>query len=224
MSQKTVSEKLFEKFCEQNAIPFKRICEGESRSPDYEIELGNQPIICEVKQIDPNREDCEQIEEREQGQMSAGWVPNRIRTKLKDVSRQLKHRTRGKLPGIVVIYNNIPIPKYGSSEQVLEAMFGQQTVLLESSRNSGASSRVRGVIFGGRRGVTPNHNTTVSAVAVLERRGDDLLAVRLYHNPHKVSDISLSPKLFAGLPIRQFAFKSEDFRTFSGWTELPPDI
>ncbi len=49
MSQQTLSEKLFEKWCSKAGVGYKRMPEETSRTPDYWIEIGGTRVVVEVK-------------------------------------------------------------------------------------------------------------------------------------------------------------------------------
>ncbi len=60
MTTRTISEALFERFCTETDIPFTCLSPDPSigrRTPDYEVYWQNPPVLVEVKQIDPNRDD-----------------------------------------------------------------------------------------------------------------------------------------------------------------------
>src|SRR5215216_1898358 len=79
MTDQTISEMLFERFCTDTGIPFVRLEPDSSsgqRTPDYEIHLQEPPVLVEVKQIDPNREDQALLRVfAETGEYSFGGVP-----------------------------------------------------------------------------------------------------------------------------------------------------
>jgi hypothetical protein len=85
MSAETASEKLFEEFCQLNRIPCVRIARTAARTPDYVINLGSTQVTCEVKQIDPNDEDRQELAELQRGVSTGRYLPNRLRAKLKNV-------------------------------------------------------------------------------------------------------------------------------------------
>ena len=50
-------------------------------------------------------------------------------------------------------------------------------------------------------GLTPNHNTAVSALAILDGGPTSERSPRMYHNPYGA--VVLSPELLEGLPVVQ---------------------
>jgi len=61
MQSRTWSENLFETYCKQRGYSLERmeVVPGKGRFPDYEVLTPCGPVICEVKQINPNDEDKE---------------------------------------------------------------------------------------------------------------------------------------------------------------------
>ena len=139
MPEKTTSENLFERFCTLNNIVFDPIStqsEEGLRTPDYDILVSDQKIIVEVKQIEPNEEELEAIRQFEEGKMvSVGGEPGgRVRKKIKKASGrgQIRNRTQGIYPSILVLYNAMGIagPNYTNSYNVLVGMYGLETLVL----------------------------------------------------------------------------------------------
>lgn len=177
-----------------------------------------QAVIFEIKQIDPNKKELAQFRELQQGKAIADYIPNRVRSKLKSVSAKLKTAAQHGVPTVLVIYNNVPVHRYGDPGEVLEAMFGEKSIVSEIPDDKRAPIRIGEPFLGGKRSVTPQHNTAVSAVAVLERLPDQRLVMRLHHNPF--GKVRLDPETLRSLPIRQFVFPREDSSTLNTWSEL----
>src|SRR5687767_12357453 len=104
MSDKTISEILFEQFCKENSILCSQIERQEHKTPDYDVYFGAHLVIAEVKQLDPNEVDekhCEQVRQREP---VAYWEESgrRVRIKIDSAKTQLKLRSQGKYPAILL--------------------------------------------------------------------------------------------------------------------------
>src|ERR1035441_5421716 len=103
----TISEQLFEQFCQEHMIQVTRIAESSEQTPDYEILTPNGPIVVEVKELTPNDEDVESarlLDERGYG-LAGGRVPgDRIRNKIHSASPQIKSKALGMHPGLLVLY------------------------------------------------------------------------------------------------------------------------
>lgn len=191
----THSETLFEGYCRANRIVFTRVSGSSERSPDFRIQIGQTHVVCEVKQIDMNKNDREVLAAVNAGTPTSFYVTNRVRSKLKDVSAQLKDAALAGTPTMVVLYNNSPVYDYTGYSEILQAMFGRKTsnVMFSASQETGPV--VNPPFFGGNRGLGPGQNTSVSVVAVLERDSTGQLRLRVYHNPH--GRVPLDPAVFS---------------------------
>ena len=90
---------------------------------------------------------------------------------------------------MLVIYNNVDVLRgFTDPLQIMSAMYGQYEVVL--TRIHGSVSRSRSVSrrLGGGRKLTPEHNTTISAVAVLFEGPEGPYLV-VYHNRFALNPI-----------------------------------
>ena len=93
---RTVSELLFESICDRLQIGYKPIpTEKDAKTPDFELTIGGQKIIAEVKEL---------TDYTKPGEGRSETVGARIRTKIKKCARQLRTRTAGRHPGMLVLY------------------------------------------------------------------------------------------------------------------------
>ena len=201
MNVETASEKLFEEFCGLNGIPCCRIGPAAVRTPDFAITLKGAQVSCEVKQIDPSAEDLRELAEVREGAVAGRYLPNRLRGKLKNVSSQLKSAFVAGRPTLLVVYDNTPFKSYTDHADVVQAMFGRNSVKVLVPANSSLPLQVSDPFFGGDRGIGPKHNTKVSAIAILDGGPRLPLTLRVYHNPYAV--VRLDPRVFESLPATQ---------------------
>ena len=201
MSVQPISERLFEQFCEANRIPYLRVDTGVRRTPDYVITLGGVRVTCEVKQIDPNPEDLRELAEIRGGSATARYIPNRLRGKLKDVSAQLKDAAQAGGPTLLVVYDNTPFKGYTDRADVVQAMFGRHSVRMSVPADASLPSQVSVPFFGGNRGLGPERNTAVSAIATLDGGPRQASGLRVYHNVYAA--VHLDPSAFGRLPVSQ---------------------
>ena len=195
------TERLFEEFLVDNQVEYRRVPVEDHPTPDFEVSLSGHELAVEVKQIDMNAEDRRVLSEIRAGQTASYWIPNRVRGKLKHVSRQLQRAAAAERPTIVVLYSNVALYEHGGAEEVLEAMFGQRTVTVSSPVDRSAPPAVVRVHAGGARSVTPSQNTSLSAVGILGRK-DAPIRLHVYHNPF--ARTPLPTALLTGLNARQF--------------------
>lgn len=202
MPTQPFSETLFEQFCSRHDIPCKPIPTGVGRTPDFEIRLQGVRVVCEIKQIDPNTKDLEELQAVQSDEAIGRLVPNRLRGKLKDVSGQLKTACLMGHPTMLVVYDNTPFKIYSDHLDVVQAMFGALSVTMTIPKQGGAEAIVSEPFFGGNRGVAPQQNTSVSALAILDSGPLSELKLRVYHNPY--ASVILPPELFEVLPVEQY--------------------
>lgn len=224
MNNKTVSERLFERYCNDNDIKYKRI-EASSisnkKEPDYEIQTVTELVIVEVKQFDPNEEEKKLYKQlRERGYTDAyGREPGaKVRLKIQAGAKQLKARSKGKLPALLVLYNNVPISHRGVDPyEIKTAMYGIEKIDLSVDPDANRVSLTeRG--FGPKRKMTPSSNTSLSAVGALYGSPNSELSLIVFHNIHAVKPLDWHS--FQGPRIRHFTLEEKLPRDFQDWQEL----
>ena len=83
--------------------------EADAKTPDYELVIDGWKIIAEVKEITRNKKEQESdrlLEERVYGNALKVEPGARVRKKINVSSPQIKAKTKGRHPGILVLYNN----------------------------------------------------------------------------------------------------------------------
>lgn len=199
MTNRTISEELFEHLCLSSKVPCQPVATGSERTPDFQIRLGGVQVICEVKQINSNAEDRAELEDVNGGEAVGRLVRNRMQKTLKDVSAQLKAASRGGFPTLLVVYDNTPFKMYTFHSDVVQAMFGHDSVSVSFSDNSADPPVVSEPFFGEGRTFTPGNNTSVSALAILDGGPTSSLSLRVYHNPYAM--VLLRTELLDVLPV-----------------------
>jgi len=125
--QKNESELLFDNFCLVNNLQITEIKTSDSPRPDYNVILGHQNVIVELKQI--NKDTNFTIK---QGVRTVGA---HIRKKIGKASKQVKTALAEGNPAILLIYNNLdPLQLFGTeTHDFVTAMYGEMTVELTQS-------------------------------------------------------------------------------------------
>ena len=95
--------------------------------------------------------------------------------------------------------DNTPFKMYTDHFDVVQAMFGAHTVAVSEGRK--ADPIVSEPFFGENRALTPNQNTAVSALAILDDGPTSEQKLRVYHNPYAA--VVLQPELLEVLPVVQ---------------------
>ncbi len=185
MNSKTKSELLFEQFCDENSIPYAQIDQSDYRTPDYEVHFGEQRVVIEVKQIDANKNE-RKIQERLPKLRRIGIKERsdeRVRHAIDAAHEQLKNRSQGMLPAILVLYDNSPFKSIDSTD-IKNAMYGNETVILYvSDDNDESFSEIKNGGFGSGRKFTKVDNTTISGIAKLYMFGMTLRC-DIFHNQY----------------------------------------
>jgi hypothetical protein len=216
MNNLTISELLFEQFCKDNSIPYSRIEHEQHRTPDYDVYFGEHHVIAEVKQIDQNEKDKELHEQCRLRGTAAGWEESgrRVRIKIDSAKEQLKISQD---PAILVLYDNVKIGSI-DADDIKTAMYGHETVRLALLENSEYMSvEIKSVGFGSRQKFTPRHNTTFSAIALLNKFCGSL-RLSFFHNIH--AKHLIDPSWLRRDMVNHFTLGPQIQGVFQEWQEV----
>jgi hypothetical protein len=162
-------------------------------------------LITEVKQLDPNNEDERLSKIWGTPQSPGGYdATRRVRDKLAEGYRQVKRLSKGKLPTMIVIYNNAGEWNLLDEFTISTAMFGSYGVEFGSLPDRSIEVIRRGHFEN--RKVTKETLRYLSVVSVLERKetGSENLELCCYHNPF--AKVPIEPNLLAELASNQYCF------------------
>ena len=214
----TISEERFERFCARRGIPFRRVPEGPTTTPDYEIVVNGIEIVAEIKQIEPNAEDQEILRRRDRTGAAAYWVNTlRPRQSILTGVKQLRPSAKGTRPGVVVLYELVPLLGYLGADNIAHCLYGPREVHIAVPDDPRLEPWVLGSSHGGGRVATEHHNTTLSAVAVLEVRGE-IEVISVFHNAFAA--MPLDPDRFRFDGVRHFMWQAPDPNFLPCWVEL----
>lgn len=228
MSQKSTSEYLFEKFCYLNELPCEKIEESSTQRPDYRVRISGQDFIIEIKQFDPNKKEKEVIDKINQGDHMAFSINpgERIRKAIHKANSQLKQLSNGKIPALLVVYDNIthapfwdhPNEYHTNEYCVMTAMKGVDTIPISVPKDPKQSMTFGEVVSGGKRELRSDANTTISAIAVLKRFADDDIRLDVYHNPFAA--VPIEPMLLRINNVNQFRLPKDSKNSLDKTWEL----
>jgi hypothetical protein len=208
MSQQTKSENLFEKFCALNQIPWRKIEESSLvQKPDYQVKFSGQDFIIEIKQFDPNQEELDLITREKQGENIAFSINpgERIRKAIRSANSQLKQLSKGTIPTLLVVYDNVtPAPWWDHTYaySMMTAMKGVDQISVKIPRNPKKSIIWGEVESGGKRAMRSDANTSVSAVAEIRPYAEDNIHFYVYHN--QFASVPIDPALLRLCNVKQF--------------------
>ncbi len=182
-----LAEKLFELFCEREEIPCRRISEGERKTADYLIQLGEQEVAVEVKGVSESDEFRRAQEEQERTgkphtySKSSTAVTNRI----KDSYAQIKASAGGKRAGLLVLYGHghayFDVDPHTS---IRVALSGIDTVDVLVPKDPRQSPQFGSKYQGSGKSVTPSMNRALSGVARLNVQYENPIRLEIVRNPH----------------------------------------
>ena len=183
---KTVSETVFEAFLRANEIPFEAVATtinepGASR-PDYIVDLADQQVCCEIKELAPQPgSDAAPGIIKVRGSI----IGDRIRRLIKRAKDQVRYGAERGYPTLLVIYNNDdPLQLFGTGpDDFMSAMYGSYTIQI--GLKSGKASPI---YFGGQKSLTNEMNTSFSGLAHLSDRNG-------------VADLEIYENCFAKIPL-----------------------
>lgn len=223
LDMKTQSEKLFEDFCRRNNIACKSISVRSSRTPDYCISVNGEKIVVEVKEFSPNKEDEKMLRKAAQERVFVvGWrhrPGERVRNKISKSAKQISNFSKGKYPGLLVLYNSIDNVEPTSGYEIKVAMFGIDTMVLSRPDSMNEMPEVLERKSGPNRKLTPSDNTSISAIAVLTK-DSDTLDLAVYHNRHAA--IRIPSAVFGKIGCPQFILDENNGDEFPSWRQLSP--
>ena len=211
-SGRPLSELLFEDYCTGIGIDWECIPEeNEAKTPDYKLAFDNQTIIAEVKEFTQNKDEREANQlMREHGRLTAlHEVPgDRIRSKIKKSSPQIKARTAGRYPGLLVLCDDGRIAWHLAEYNIMTAMYGLEIVEMAIPRDISSKPYIVDRRLGPKKKMTAETNTSISAIGALVVTEPGLiLKMRVYHN--KFAAVPINVKLLADRGIEQYRIDIE---------------
>jgi hypothetical protein len=217
---KMLSETLFEKYCDSHGIRWRAVAVGSSRTPDYDIFLRRFKVVTEVKEITQNKEERQADEDLKNNKYTVvRIVPgDRVRGKISDAVPQIKARSKGRFPGLLVLFGKGFSAGHIDSYQIRVAMYGFETIVFAIPNDMSASPYAVGKKFGKKRKVTPDDNTSLSAIAVLTAMAEDRLELKIFHNEHAA--MPLDPGLFASYGVSQYRLGEAEPGAIAQWVEV----
>jgi hypothetical protein len=180
----TKSEGLFVEYCTLRGYVAKRLSAAADRGrfADYEVIIGQNHIIAELKELQANPSDRHVAEIMQENRIEVfGDEPGRrVRTHIEDAEKQLRRYASQQVPCLVILYDNIivngfrPHPPGGFLVDLSNplypyhvdvGMYGLQSAQLRMHPDGRTESL--GDVRGGKRTLRFEHQDNISAVATL---------------------------------------------------------
>lgn len=212
LSFATESEKLFHGFCEESGWPVERLDEtGDGvPSPDFRISLADgSPMIVEIKQFDPNSDERAALRALEKGDVATYDTEpgKRLRSVIRKANRQIRARSAGSLPGMLVVYNATGCWMHTDQYAILTAMRGLDVLPLVKKSSPNVQYEWGRRRPGPKKQMTNATNTATSAVAVLVEE-DGALVLDVYHN--QFARRPINPRLLVGRRVRHWKMRDDE--------------
>lgn len=220
MTTRTISELEFEFFCRLRGVPLKRIPEGNTPTPDYEIVIGEDRIILEVKETSPNPEERESdrlLEERGYGIVTGGTPGDRVRKMIASASTQLKVGSGGALPTLLVVFDKGRVCGHVEGYHIRVAMYGLEQIHVAVPPLGSGKPYATGASHGRKRKMTESANTSISAIAALVMSGPEQHHLLVYRN--RFARVPLNANLLAPFGARHYDLGTGEGLA-SDWVEL----
>lgn len=217
-SMKTESEIYFEKFCERSRFALLPVSVTTTKTPDYTLIVSGQLVVVEVKEILPTDEELESerlARETGVGKAIGGTPGKSVRKKIADCSKQIKARTQGEHPGLLVLWEGGRCAGLHSEPyHIRVAMAGFEQVLVNVPPiASDLRPSFGGMKHGGSRKMTDDANTSISAGALLCMPSEHEMLLQVFHN--RYAAIPLNPTLLTSAEVTQYVLRD----TPNGTTE-----
>jgi hypothetical protein len=119
---------------------------------------------------------------------------------------------------MLIIYNNVLLTNYTDSYSVLVAMYGLEMHVLAISKEINKAPYLIDKKFGPKQKMTRDTNTSISAVAILEKDNTGVMKLSVFHNSY--AEIKLNPDLFRFYEVRQFTLEEKIPGEIQGWREI----
>ena len=216
----TESEQLFEDFCASLNIRFERVETGKEQTPDYRIWPWDTEVVCEVKQIELNDLERKALAAASRGEyiVTGGTPGARVRGKITDASPQLRQLAKGHCPALLVLSEESLVPRHLDAYHIRVAMYGLDTIVLGVRRDSAIRPYVRDRKSGPKRKMNLEHNTSISAILELRKRGDGNMQANMYHN--RFAAIPLNKELMVADQLRHFRLREKVEGEFEYWEQI----
>lgn len=218
----TESEKAFEEFCQKRGLQFERIKEEECKTPDYYLILGESRIVVEIKQFDPDHDETSILDDltKNPGKMHIQPVTpgDGVRRKIKKAALQIKGRTEGRFPSLLVLFNNRFLCGAANDYEIRVGMYGFDSIVLAVPHKMEISPNVIDRKFGGKRQMTEKHNTSISGIGLLSQERSGHLQLQVFHNIHAKVPLPLDALREAAVP--QFTLKPKAEGYSQEWVQV----
>ncbi len=218
----TESEMAFQDLCKAKGISIERIEQEPGKTPDYFIDIAGTRIVIEIKEFKAGSEEDEILRDLSANPGKIHTWPvkpgDAVRRKIRKAGPQIKQKTGGSLPSMLVLYNKRLLENPANDYEIRVGMYGFDSIVLTVPRDMSVAPHAVDRKFGVSRQMTETCNTSISGVGVLnyDETGDTQLVV--YHNSYSAKP--LSPASLRVLASRQFVLEPKKRGQVRSWQEV----
>jgi hypothetical protein len=233
----TKSELVFENYCRERGYLSERI-EPELNAgqfPDYRVVTPVGPVIVEIKEFTPNKNDRRFVDElRKLGRADAKRsIGKRVRSAIKDAAPQLRRYEQDPFPEVLLLYDNIydnsvlddywpwARNEYLQALDIASGMFGSPRMRfwLDPGKRSVEATDYP---HGGGRQLTNTERLYIGAVAILNEATEQTpIQIDFFHNWFSTKPVW--PKYFQHPSDRHFIKTGHPDSTGWDWSEFVGD-
>jgi hypothetical protein len=175
--------------------------------------------FCRAKELTPNEDDLESerlLTERGYGSIGSTVPGDRIRNKINAASPQIKARTHGQLPGLLVIYAEGSLSPHLEPYFVKAGMFGLEQIIIAVPQDYSKSPYATGSKLGPKEKMTHDCNTSISAIATMYHKFDGSMTFSVFHN--HFAKIPIDPSAFPD-SVDQYSLSKVTERRTPDWVK-----
>jgi len=168
-----------------------------------------------------NKDEQHAKQERLKTGFSSGSVTpgDRVRKKISDAGPQIRRRTKNRFPGLLVLFDRGSGLNHLDPYSIRVAMYGLDTVQFAVPRDHRRNPYVVGAKSGPKRKMTPEDNTSISAIGALYFPERGVTELVVYHNAH--ASIPLRPEVLRRYGIRQYRLgRAGNNNEISQWEKI----
>ena len=218
----TESEMTFQALCETKGISLERIEREAGKTPDYFIDIEGIRVVIEIKEFEADSRKDDTVREFSENpsriHISSVTPGNAVRRKIKKAGPQIRQKTGGTLPSMLVLYNRRLLENPANAYQIRVGMYGFDSVVFAVPDDMSVAPHAIDRKFGGSRQMTETCNTSISAVGVLSHDETGSTHFVVYHNIY--SAIPLSSDSLRAVVSRQFVLEPKAQGQVQGWKEV----
>ncbi|MDA1349729.1 MAG: hypothetical protein O3A47_12835 [Chloroflexi bacterium] len=158
------------------------------------------------------------MKERGYGNAIGGTPGDRVRKMIRSASPQLKARTNGVLPALLVVFDQGRVAGHVEGFHVRVAMYGLEQIYIAVPPLGLGQPYATGSGHGPKQKMTETDNTSISAIAALVMTGPNSHILYVYRN--RFAKVPLNPQLLQPYGIKHYDLGVGDQGLASDWVEI----